>query len=432
MRSPVVLAVLASLACLGGALRAQDEKSTPDPLVQEIRVPLHDGRLDLAELVEALLDAYELDGDVLNLASERVDVRGIRGQLALFGIHELLLDTVRFRRSLRDDELTIVVDRVRTREVRRELRERVAGLIGHWTGDRLPEPRYGLALPADLDPKRPLVVLVHGMESSPAAWSDLRAFLAGDDLQIATFDYPNDGACDLAAVELAKALRARAPQRIRIVAHSMGGLIARAAVENPDLDPGNVDELILIGTPNHGSNLAGLRFALDAAHVLDQPDGTTGFGRALLEGVRTGLIDGLGEAGGDLLPKSVFLTRLNERGRNPTVDYHIVLGTRSILTATQLDAVRDRMHTLLGESEAGRLVRPRVDAFLADLPELVDGEGDGAVSVESGRLDGVEPALVPIDHIGLIRRRGLLGRITDVATHPVFERVRAWLEPAAK
>ena len=50
---------------------------------------------------------------------------------------------------------------------------------------------------------------------------------------------------------LAERLRAARPARLAIVAHSMGGLVSRAALTLPDTQ--HVERLVLLGTPNCGS-----------------------------------------------------------------------------------------------------------------------------------------------------------------------------------
>ena len=50
---------------------------------------------------------------------------------------------------------------------------------------------------------------------------------------------------------LAEKLRAAKPSRVAIVAHSMGGLVSRAALALPDTR--HVERLVLLGTPNSGS-----------------------------------------------------------------------------------------------------------------------------------------------------------------------------------
>lgn len=85
---------------------------------------------------------------------------------------------------------------------------------------------------------------------------------------MAPFEYPNDGpvadAAGLLAREL-QALRDSGLERVDVVAHSMGGLVARDALTRKAYYAGDgtggrrypaLDRLILIGTPNHGSPLA--------------------------------------------------------------------------------------------------------------------------------------------------------------------------------
>lgn len=427
---PLPWAMLLGGLLLAAPMRAQDPAARPAPgLPREFRVPMTDGRVDLADLVAVLAQGLGLDDAALSVPHRSLDLGGARGTLLLFAARKVLLDSVRFQRAERGAVLVIHVDRERAQEVRRRLRARLVQWVGELTDQDLQQRRYRLDLPPAMATDRPLVVLIHGVESSAAVWDDLRAFLAGGERppQVATFVYPNDEALERSAAALAEAVADLAPQRVALVGHSMGGLLARAVVEDAELDPGNVGLLVQIGTPNGGSRLAGLRFALEAAALLRPGDDRSGFGRRLLAGMRANLVDGLGEAGGDLLPGSVCLLRLQQHDRNPGVVYRQVLGTRAPLTAAQLQDLRAHAGELLDDSPTARLLRPRLLAWLADLDEVVDGAGDGAVSVGRGRLVGVEPLLVPLDHVGLVRRRGLLTTVAADETHPVFAAVQGWL-----
>lgn len=259
------------------------------------------------------------------------------------------------------------------------------------------DSRYGLFLDDDWRQRtsgRPLVVIVHGYGSTADEFDALRGRLRDAGFACAVFSYPNDAAVDLSARQLASALeefgRRYPDRRVAIVAHSMGGLVARAVIEGPDsASVDNVDKLIMVATPNHGSNLARVPVSLDIwQNWLDgEPDTVR---TVFFESV----LDGLNEARLDLQPGSELLERLNGLPRNPDIRYSLLLGNRGPATREQLDELRRLIVSRQRTNVALRALGPRLEPLLEDLDELVDGLGDGAVAVERGRLEGVDDTLV--------------------------------------
>ena len=79
----------------------------------------------------------------------------------------------------------------------------------------------------------------------------------GQDFFVAHYDWrkPNyDSARDYLMPVIDKAKAVSGSSKVDIVAHSMGGLVARSYIQNSDLYRFDVDELILNGTPNYGSS----------------------------------------------------------------------------------------------------------------------------------------------------------------------------------
>lgn len=428
------LAFVLGLASGTTELPAQAGTGSAPALRRTFTIPLQDGRLDLRSLVAELCAAFELDASSLPVPSFAMNVRGVRGALVLSGLERMLGKAVDFDADSGKDELTIVIDRVRAREVRRGVRATLARWVGRLTGKEVLARQYHFELPHKLDTARLLVVLVHGVESDPASLGDLAAFLsaAPRSFQVATFGYPDDDAIESSAAELARRVRALGQQPVAIVGHSMGGLLGRELVENPLLDPGTVRALVLLGTPNQGSRLASLRLALEARDLVDSVRGAKRSERDFLDAVFDPWRDGLGEAGGDLQPGSVFLTQAAARPRNPKVEYHLVLGTRSALDPKGLDALRRIVREEATRGVLGRLARPKIESWLQDLDELVEGKGDGVVSLARGALEGVEATAVPVDHLGLVRWRGAFASVPSEAEHPVFVLVARWLAAASR
>jgi pimeloyl-ACP methyl ester carboxylesterase len=262
--------------------------------------------------------------------------------------------------------------------------------------------RYRLCLdeewqraPAD----KPVAVMIHGFNSTPVRNAGLLAPIRAADYPCGTFAYANDyhlsAAAELLSTNLRQFQREYPNRRVALVCHSTGGLVARACIEDESLDPGNVDRLIMIAPPTHGSLLARCAVGTDIwEHWLSRREGSA-WAR-----FHDSIVDGLGEAADDLCPGSVFLRELNARPRNPRVRYSIILGTSAMVEEEQLNWIRTRFcEKLKGVPGLDEKVE-EFDALFADYDELVQGKGDGVVAVKRGRLEGVDDVvLMPFCHM---------------------------------
>jgi pimeloyl-ACP methyl ester carboxylesterase len=291
--------------------------------------------------------------------------------------------------------LRVTIDRDALRATLNMLKGIAKQVAFRWGNEQ--DSRYGLFLDEDwlqYTTERPLVVIIHGYGSKPEEFDVLRERLRDTGFACAVFAYPNDAAVAFSAGQFASALRElerRHPDRhVSLVAHSMGGLVSRMLLEDPDgAAVGNVDQLIMVATPNHGSNLARVPVSLDVwQNWLDGEPDT----------VRTiffdSVLDGFNEARLDLQPESELLKRLNGLPRNPNVRYSLLLGNQGPATREQLDELRRRIVGAQNSNVVLQALGPRLDELLEDIDELVDGLGDGAVAVERGRLEGVDDTVV--------------------------------------
>ncbi|MCP4189617.1 MAG: hypothetical protein GY768_03200 [Planctomycetaceae bacterium] len=262
------------------------------------------------------------------------------------------------------------------------------------------QPNYGLQILDDSKLSKTsdsLVIFVHGYNSRPEDLSVLieQAQQAGH--RCATFRYPNDQALADSAHLLSNVLTQQTTQ-ISLVTHSMGGLIARETIENPQLDPGNVRQLIMIAPPNHGSQLARIACSMDVIEYVtcDHRREEAGF-------IYGSIIDGLAEATDDMTPNSAFLRQLNARARNAKVRYTIFLGSDAPLDQNTLKRTRQCLAHASARFSWIREMKAQLKSNLPEIDELVAGRGDGIVSVRRGRLEGVKDLFIgDFDHHSIL------------------------------
>ncbi len=289
-----------------------------------------------------------------------------------------------------------------------------------------------------------IVLLIHGLDEPGAIWDDLALRLSDAGIPTARFEYPNDQAIASSTDLFAAALRellARGVQRLDIVAHSMGGLVARDALTRPSIYNGaaqghddlpDIRTLIMVGPPNQGSPFARLQILAEAReHLVRLFDGHARDGKPALEWQT----DGDGEAAIDLLPGSAFLKDLNARpaprGVRMTIIYGEVAGGAD--GAVEKAAESSWVEWLLGRKETNRLAR--------EVQSISGQVGDGVVPSSSARLEGVEDVVrVSADHRSILHITGAERSLREAvdatprvapALDPIMDRLRPLHQPPA-
>ncbi len=249
---------------------------------------------------------------------------------------------------------------------------------------------------------RKTVVLIHGLDDPGKVWQNLAPELAKEDYNVLFLEYPNDQPVVESSQFFFKELQELKEfgiDRISIVAHSMGGLVSREMLTSPefqyersvneDLVP-EVARFIMVGTPNHGSQMARFRlFGEMRDHLARLSKGQTAWQGAIF--------DGAGEAKIDLLPESRFLTELNGRP-HPDTDMLIIAG---ISSPWQEDDINGMVDDVRKEVPADQ--QELVNGIGEYMIKMTHGLGDGLVTVESARLGGIPLRTVEGTHLSMIR-----------------------------
>jgi pimeloyl-ACP methyl ester carboxylesterase len=433
MKRSIWMALLAGCAtqCCNAPSHAQ--KDSPDDAAIEFTLNLEDGRLLVRDLVQRAAPRLVADHlEALQDMDWSIDVQSLAGRVQIDALERLtggMLDI-----HVTDTGVCVRINAPDAGEVA----QRSQRGMERWLTDVLQfdntrdRTAFGLsfitatdarARAVDLPPpmRQRVAVLVHGLDDPGLMWADIVPALHEAGFTVARFDYPDDGpiavSADLLASELAKA-HAAGIARVDIVAHSMGGLVVRDVLTRQEHYAGDgsgrrsagrlpaIDRLIMLGTPNHGAEIARMRGVIELREHLFSAIAT---GRRYRELSRQ---DGSGEAGADLLPRSAFLRQLNAR---PLPSH-----TRCTIVAARLASKEDRIAQ--GSASIGRRMAHAIGAegwwrkvLVSALPaatqrvvrDVSDDLGDGCVSIKSATLEGVNDlVIVNASHIGLILNPG--------------------------
>lgn len=365
----------------------------------ELRLPLDDGRLDWADLSAAACEGIHLPS--WHVGRGQISLKGWRGSLVLQALNASCGDGCRV--TVSDNALVFHLDTEKLPgsldQSTRALRTFVA--TGNPQATAAQARRFGLFLPARVDSTKNLVVLIHGLDCDGSMLRPMGRLLEARGVQVAYFCYPSDQPIEDDLNLLRQNLNTLHESfdgiRVDLIGHSMGGLIARAYVEGSDYR-GDVDHLIMVGTPNGGSGWARLHLVVKAhkQYALSRNDPDWHWSWFFTEG--------LGEGARDVLPHSDFLDRLNAQPRRAGVRYTLIAGSHSAFATFEAESVR----AVEGWAPPGitgwwgvRQLESTLEHKAEKLAEST-GKSDGPVSVRSVRLAGVQDMVVlPADHCSL-------------------------------
>ena len=370
--------------------------------VAEIIIPGKSGSVSLEDLARGLARARGFDDSALAglLPDRKIPIDGIISAIAIVALNRALAPGLHFDTHAGGLKVTMDDEAIfaSTAHFRHLLLEGITRAFS----PRVAPAEYGSELPenwVEAPLEKPLFLLVHGFNSSSERMGEWKGILEERGHLVATFAYPNDQPIRLSAGLLEKSLllihRESPGRKVKIIAHSMGGLIARAVIEDPDRDPVPVDQLIMLATPNQGTQLAHFAFGLELWELVGLRDRDAAWAEEFYHGVE----DGLCGAADDLKPDSKFLTELNARPRNPGVRYSIFAGTASPLPPAANQILRTAFHSAPESSRAKRFFGAKLDPILEDMDEIGAETGDGVVSLTRARLGGVDDFVTfPFNH----------------------------------
>ncbi len=405
LRFRFIAIVLAASLCLSSSVEAQ----APESLL----LPLRNQKLDANTLFQALAaDLHWTTAATVTLQQEftgkqatetHASVELDRAQI------DTLLDrfpTVFSRESNAEQDL-LVINRSELQNTLREqklmLRQHLAEVAGIKMTrlDKLPT-----TWPDSSQPPNRVVIVLHGIHSTPAAGEAVALELhKATSHPMLQFLYPNDApvleSAERLNQELAKFLVEYPDTQISLVAYSLGGLVARSALEWPKWhnEPARqkVDQLILVCPPNHGSALWEYAPLLEGAEIWQRIVNNESVGQPFRRVVRS-ITDGLNEASADLQPDAPWIVELNRLPRSAHVRYSILAGDRGPLRPAAAMLIQVGLHELEDHGELGPLAKRL--AAVTRMAELRQGRGDGVVRVQATKLDGVTDwELLPISHL---------------------------------
>jgi pimeloyl-ACP methyl ester carboxylesterase len=247
----------------------------------------------------------------------------------------------------------------------------------------------------------------------------------GEEVFVAFYDWrlPNyDSARDYLIPVIDEALGVTGANKVDLVAHSMGGLVARSYIQS-DLYRDDVDQMIFNGTPNHGSsdvysvweggNIPN-NWELAKRMVLDVYLGYLTRSRSALAWYFKIHEDIMSVA--EMLPIYDYVRDIASnvlKPHNLLIEQNPVLGDYSDDLSTLTSRVRE-VHNIVGNNVLTVGEIPTVVRESDDTPLWVDGKpepfdpvrnteaGDGTVPLISAELSGITSVILDTEHKNLL------------------------------
>ncbi len=369
-----------------------------------LSLPLKDGKyLTAGTFFKGLCAHFEIDApDSIVTSKKRLDVSGIKGFLAVKTIDLVLGKSIDIQ--IHETHLAIRYPREKLRDIKSKLRTALAKislrfLENEEAGAAVSDTKkYGLFPANHHEKKRPALVLVHGLDSGPSTFKSIITLL-DDRFNLYAFSYRNDQAIARSAEELSESLAKLPDPSVLVCSTSMGGLVVRYYLCTEKLYKKKVTRLLMLAPPNHGSPFARVRIVLELCEAIKTLSKEE---KGLKQAIALRLKDGLGQAGNDLTPGSLFLERLNRKPMPAGVTFGVVAGKSSLLTMTQHQALLKWLEKKL-DAIANPLIKAsfkRIIKEMAKTTALINGKGDLVVTLESARLKGAAFfKVIPRNHL---------------------------------
>jgi pimeloyl-ACP methyl ester carboxylesterase len=406
--------VLGVLLMTGWDGTAQDDVA-PEPVigVKEYTVHYEDGKLESREVFQKVL---ELTGSSVELPDDfptvKVPVHPVAAGVTI-KIWNTLLSEYGITFSRKKEGIHLRVDLVKIEGSLDEFEEGFTDFFGI-------ERSWTLHHVTDDGRKGPVVVILHGLDSSMRFFNGTCKNLGKLGYDVYFFEYPNDDRVVRNARRLSQSLLELPEDRrkdISLVTVSMGGLISQYMIETEELYVPGVKRLIACVPPFQGSELAALRMVVELG---DQTMNFFDFKRAA-----SMFGDGMGRAGIDLQPGSLFMQKTDTLKRNPEVTYSIVAGSKGFVEVPMLEGVQKKLEEDKGANAVTETARKLLLEKVELLMDFQTGKGDGAVKLTSSVLEGVTDRVVLPNH-----HLEILSDLTGKDPAPGFDEVVKRLPPA--